>query len=339
LNSIGKYYDALFDIDKSLLLNNNNCAALGIKGNVLFNLCKYDEAEIIFKKILTLDNNNSDALTNLANAQKEQGKIEEAYLNYNRSISINPNSDAAFLNYGIALMNNKSFIAAKSCYENAILLNSNNSSAHYFLGLNYDKMCDLDNSLKHLKIASNLGHIGAIWCLPFVKTNIYNNISLNVKELQTLFINELNNSYEIIKTYYSLKRIDIVGSRQPFDFSYTLGNNKELFLNYGKICTNLMSDLQNKFSNQYITNKNKDKIKIAIVGEHIRNHSVWNIITKGIIKNLDKNKFELHIYHLGKIYDEETSLAIDQSYKYNNELGNVEQCAKKIVDDSINVII
>jgi predicted O-linked N-acetylglucosamine transferase (SPINDLY family) len=100
-----------------------------------------------------------------------------------------------------------------------------------------------------------------------------------------------------------------------------------------------MTELQNKISMRIIKKNKNDKIKIAIVGEHIRNHSVWNVITKGIITNIDNKLFELHIYHLGNIFDEETALAIKIAKKYNNGFRSAEQWANKLVDDEIQVII
>lgn len=339
LNSSGKHYEALLDIDKALLLNQNNCTSLAIKGNILFNLCKYNEAEIVFRKILSLDSDSSDALTNLANTQKEQGNFEEAIANYNRSLAINPNSYETYLNLGIAFMNKNSLNAAKTYFDTAVILN-NNPAAHYYLGLIYEKMCDIANAIKEITMASDAGNLPAIWCLPFIKASLYNaEVELYDAKLQLSFNNDLNNSYQIIKNFDITKKIDIVGSRQPFDFSYRLENNREVFSNYGQICINLMTELQNKIPFIINTENKEGKIKIAIIGEHIRNHSVWNIITKGIITIIDKELFELHIYHLGNIFDEETDLAIELCKKYNNGYNNVEEWANKLINDGIQVII
>jgi predicted O-linked N-acetylglucosamine transferase (SPINDLY family) len=50
-------------------------------------------------------------------------------------------------------------------------------------------------------------------------------------------------------------------------------------------------------------------ISLGIVSAHIRRHSVWDIVLKGLIQHLDRDAFELTIYHLGPLEDEETRFA------------------------------
>ena len=46
-----------------------------------------------------------------------------------------------------------------------------------------------------------------------------------------------------------------------------------------------------------------------IVSAHIRRHSVWDIVLKGLVQHLDPAAFQLTIYHLGHIEDGETQFA------------------------------
>lgn len=50
-------------------------------------------------------------------------------------------------------------------------------------------------------------------------------------------------------------------------------------------------------------------LRLGIVSAHIRRHSVWDIVLKGLIQHLDPQAFELTIYHLGHLEDAETQFA------------------------------
>jgi len=45
------------------------------------------------------------------------------------------------------------------------------------------------------------------------------------------------------------------------------------------------------------------------VSNHFHRHSVWDVILRGILVNLDRERFEVVLYNLGHIEDEETKLA------------------------------
>lgn len=108
-----------------------------------------------------------------------------------------------------------------------------------------------------------------------------------------------------------------VRSSQPFYLAYQELDNKEIYSQYGKICAELMFNWQNSNINSTLNSNSLKNIKISVlgpikiglVGEQFRDHSVWNAITKGIVLNLDKSNFEIHIFHLGNSNDNETKIA------------------------------
>jgi protein O-GlcNAc transferase len=49
-----------------------------------------------------------------------------------------------------------------------------------------------------------------------------------------------------------------------------------------------------------------------IVSHHVRRHSVWDIVLRGLLLDLDRTRFEVLVYHLGNVEDEETRFARGQ---------------------------
>ena len=111
-------------------------------------------------------------------------------------------------------------------------------------------------------------------------------IAIDNESLQQLRT-EFNDGLEELTKWFQSENLDeayeVIGSSQPFYLAYQDFNNKQLLQKYGQLCCLMMNKLQ-KFCNfQQNIKRENGKIKLGIIGEQIRDHSVWNAITKGIV--------------------------------------------------------
>ncbi len=80
-------------------------------------------------------------------------------------------------------------------------------------------------------------------------------------------------------------------------------------------------------------------MRIGIASAHIRDHSVWNAIVKGWLQNLDRNRFDVRLFHLGKANDVETALAKTLSTHYTYGKTDPVEWAQIILGHQLDVLI
>ena len=97
---------------------------------------------------------------------------------------------------------------------------------------------------------------------------------------------------------------EVVGSHQPFYLAYRNGNHVEILSRYG----DLVAQVPGAELSVALNTAHK-KVRLVVVSCHIRRHSVWNVILCGLITHLDRQKFEIVMYHLGRTEDGETNFA------------------------------
>jgi predicted O-linked N-acetylglucosamine transferase (SPINDLY family) len=80
-------------------------------------------------------------------------------------------------------------------------------------------------------------------------------------------------------------------------------------------------------------------MRIGIASAHIRNHSVWNAITRGWIQNLDKSRFDIWLFQLGRINDEETARARREVAHFEDGPKTDQRWAQTISQAQLDVLI
>jgi len=109
----------------------------------------------------------------------------------------------------------------------------------------------------------------------------------------------------------------IVGDRQPFAIAYRAGNLCGILSRYGNLMAKAAYAYWNSRGLVPVPNvSNRSRVRLAILNEQIRRHSVWDIILKGIVKNINRSQFELVLYHTGSHIDEETRWASSVADKF-----------------------
>jgi predicted O-linked N-acetylglucosamine transferase (SPINDLY family) len=104
----------------------------------------------------------------------------------------------------------------------------------------------------------------------------------------------------------------VVGSRQPFYLAYQHFNNRDLLLRYGQLCARCMQTLPELPASEdsgpvsSAEPASGRKLRVGIVTAHVRSHAVWVAVTRGLVKELDRNKFDLHVFALDPQSDAET---------------------------------
>ena len=133
----------------------------------------------------------------------------------------------------------------------------------------------------------------------------------------------------------------LVGTSYPYYVAYLENNNRFLLEKHGEICCHIMKNWQEKnLTSQINLNTNskiKGKIKVGVISSHIHYHSVWNMFLKGVIKNLDTEKFEIHIFSLNKKSDNETDLIKKRVKYFHTGFKNLTECANKIKNSEIDI--
>jgi predicted O-linked N-acetylglucosamine transferase (SPINDLY family) len=79
--------------------------------------------------------------------------------------------------------------------------------------------------------------------------------------------------------------------------------------------------------------------RIGIVSNHVHDHSVWNAIVKGWLQGLDRNRYDLRLYHLGRTHDVETALAKTLVAHYAYGKSDILEWVPLILGHQLDVLI
>lgn len=89
----------------------------------------------------------------------------------------------------------------------------------------------------------------------------------------------------------------------PFLLAYRPGNHAPALSRFADIYRRFLADEGGRFPPE------RGRVRLLIVSHHLYRHSVWDVVLRGLLNNLDRTLFEVVVYHLGTQEDDETNLA------------------------------
>ncbi|HEY8974170.1 MAG TPA: tetratricopeptide repeat protein [Burkholderiaceae bacterium] len=252
---------------------------------------------------------SSAALAMQASAQFALGHMEDAVELYARAVGA-PGADAAtFLGHGNALFGAGDAAAATRQFARAVELDPQNARARFALAMShlrpvYDDAAQMDASRKAFTRA--LGELDA-WFTPA----------------------------------RAAAGSTAVGSALPFYLAYHPVDVRALLLPYGKLATRLMAagaPLAGAQTSRASAGAAR-KLRVGIAAAHVRDHSVWNAITQGWVRHLDRARIELTIFKLDRASDDETARARRDAAAFVDTPTTLDEWTRAITDARLDVLI
>jgi protein O-GlcNAc transferase len=245
---------------------------------VLRSLGQEELADECADKAGSLQPDSAQAKIALAAAQYDQGNIAEALETYREvMLTSTPSADA------------------RAAYAHALLADGRNEEAIEQL---------------HRAVSLRDKDLAIRWALVMapLKT-VYKSETDRIasREAFARGLQEVREWYE--RTTGIESAFAAVGVSQPFLLAYHPQNNRELLSSYGRLCVDFMATLKAEAvkgakKKPIVTPAAGDtsssgrKLRLGVVAAHVGNHSVWIAITQGWLRNIDHERFDVHLFHL-----------------------------------------
>jgi len=272
-----------------------------------------ERARACVDKAIALQPESSGAVAALAAVEFEQGQIETAIATYREAVALpdpSPQTHCAFAN---ALWTSGRCAEAFEQLLKALALDGNNAMARWKLAMSH--------------------------CQPYYGTES------EIEASRRAFAASLADLQVWFRASSRPEAYAAVGSTQPFFIAYQPFNNRELLSQYGRLCSDWMASMPREAPMAPSTHgsvqvgSGSRKIRVGVVSAHIRDHSVWNAITKGWLSQLDRERFEVWLFHLGRTSDEETARARQDVAHFEDKPKNLQAWVRTIGEARVDVLI
>ena len=343
LGSTGKKVEALIAHQKAIKVAPEDAEIHNNLGNALRDLGKFDKAEVSIMKAIKIKPDNAGFYNNLGALYKDIGKLEEAETNFRHAIRLMPELAISYNNLGLVLLELRNYEQAQASYTRAIELNPGFDEAYSNLADVYRKQGLTKETLECISKAVALKPENPSYRWSFAMLQIPK-VFLTIaeyKNVSQIYEKELSKLESFITPETLNEFSKFVGTTYPYYIAYLENNNRFLLEKHGEICCHIMKNWQEKNLTSQINlsanSKKKGKIKVGIISSHIHYHSVWNMFLKGVIKNLDADKFDIHIFYLKKRSDDETELTKKSVKYFHTGFKNLTEWANKIKNSEIDI--
>ena len=341
LKALKKNDEALSCFDHAIKINPEKKDAWITVGNALLDLGRINEALACYEKFIELDAKDPEGHISRGLTLQKIGNPTEALACFERAIDLNPKDIKAHTGKSAALIELKQFEAALVSINKRIALNPNLVESHIDRGSvleNLNQYADAKNCFQTaLKIDPK--NAPAMWGSVF---NSIERIPSNAEDIQLKresFKVALNDLNQWLNESNITNALPAIGWRQPFYLAYQETSNKELISQYGQICRRVMEAWQNQQNFSKYSPITGNKIRIGIVSSHIHQHSVWDAIVKGWVKNLNPELFEIHLFSLSGYSDQETVLAKSIATSFTENLSSLEDWSNAILEKQLDVLV
>ena len=275
---------------------------------VLIEAGRSDEAARHGEAFASAHAGSGAALAMQASARFAQGRIEEAVDLYRQAVEGAGADASTFLGYGHALFAAGNAAEATRQFARAVALDPQDSRARFSLAMShlrpiYDDAAQMDASRRAFSRA--LGELDA-WFTPA----------------------------------RAASGAPGVGSAQPFYLAYHPVDARPLLAPYGALVARLMaSGVQAPHAATVAAPAGARKLRVGIAAAQVRDHSVWNAITRGWVRHFDRERIDLTIFKLESFSDDETARARRDATAFVEAPTSLADWAQAIADARLDVLI
>lgn len=290
---------------------------------------KCSEAENSFKQAIMLNPAMADAHNNLGITQNEQGQYAEAEASYRRAIALNPQFSNAYNNLGTNYLQQNYPAEAELTYRKALELEPLNISAMNNLGrlLHMQGYQEKANILLERAFSLNPD-------LPEVLNNLGN------------VYKELGDKDTALTFYRKAINLDVMATQAYSNLLLISGYHSKIspeqvqedVKNYGRRVASIAKKKYITWPAQTSINTPDAKIRIGFVSGDLRKHAVMFFL-EGLLRNIDKHKFELIAYPTQPQEDEVTARIKSHFIKWQPIFGKSDQSAADIIyQDAVHIL-
>jgi protein O-GlcNAc transferase len=268
--------DALASYDRAIAIRANFPEALHNRGNLLQTLSRPEEALASYDRAIALRPEYAEAFNNRGRALAALDRHQEALASFDQAIALKPSLAEAFSNRGMVLLTQGSCTAAISSYREAVALKPS------------DALARLSLCMAQLPI-------------------LYRQES-EIADRRAVYCQELLALCRDVEDGVVDKFASAVGAVQPFYLPYQGFNDRQLQRVYGSLVCRSMA---RQFPEAPCAPppQRHASLRIGIVSGYFRLHTVWKMLIKGWLSQLDRRRFELFGYYTNSAQDPETETA------------------------------
>ncbi|BCS55990.1 glycosyltransferase family 41 protein [Geobacter sp. SVR] len=336
LRALQRFGDAEQCYQRAIALKPDYAEAYNNLGIMLDDLGRAAEAEQAYRRALAIKPDFAEAHGNLGNALQSLGRLEESVLSCQRAITLKPDFAAAYSNLGVALNDlGRSHEAEQACRQ-AIMLNPGFASAQCNLGIALKEQGRLEEAVAAYRRAielapgsaptysglgtalKELGLLGeaerAYLQALSLKPDLHE-CRLKLATLLPAVVESTRQGDEVLLSFgRALDTLEqgtgfagwpglgaVVGVAQPFNLAYRLGSHTASLARYGAIICRARAAWMkaSRYCVPATVIPARDRVRMVIVSGQVSQHSVWNVILHGLLRHLDRSRFEVILYHTG----------------------------------------
>jgi predicted O-linked N-acetylglucosamine transferase (SPINDLY family) len=293
-----------------------------------------------FRKAVALDPGLVEARIGQALALRDLGREDEARDQSRQLLEEQPESAAVLIHEGERCLERDDTKGAAAAFRRAIELQSANADAHYQLGNVLTRQLKTSEAITCYQRVLTLdpSHARARWALTMAQIPALCSEAGEIPKSRSNFTRMLGELDRWFDADASTDGYKAVGTMQPFYLAYQEYDNRDLLSRYGSLCSRLMASWQ-KTHVAPPAPRTVGPIRVGIASAQLREHSVWNAIVKGWVRNLDRNRFELHLFNLGAKSDGETEQARESVHRLESQRHDMTQWASIIAASQLDLLI
>jgi len=317
LNSLGKAYfglkrlaDAKRCFARSAALEPGFAEAHGNLGAALTALGDFAAAVESLNRAIGIQPAYPNAHFNLARALSASGRVDEAEHRYRAALDLDPAMVDAHSALGDLLKSGSRLGEAEASYRAALALGASAEVRRRLADVLYEQD-RLDEAEAEYRGALELdpGLAPARWALGILDMLKRVRAGRGAEAAA-----QLAQLAEDFRAHPPADAGTVVGAMQPFHLAYREDDPRELLALHGRLCADLMRRWQERRGVPgAFAPSSAGRLRVGIVSGQVRDHSVWNAITRGWVRHLDRNRFEVSLFHLGQVQDAETQFARDHA--------------------------
>lgn len=293
LQELGRKEEAALAYRRTLALQPGHAEAEHNLGNMLARDGDIDGAVSRYRRALALRPRHPEALCNLGNALILQGRNEEAASLFQQALSIQPVHGGSLCGLGILKLRlSRNEEAASLCRRSIV--------AEPGLTNSYVTFATALGETDQAEEAARAGRRATLLDPGSAEAQI----TLAMSDLPRFM--EALDGLEQWDANHPGRLGAAIGTCQPFRLAYGPDDVTEPLLRYGALASRAAAAVWPVPS---WSKRSGGKIRLGVVSGHVRTHPVWDMLLKGVIAHLDRDRFEIFLYHTGQIQDAETAWA------------------------------